>query len=124
MAYELRKATNYRIHAELTVVIKGVEYKPDLCAYPYKEVDWVHDQIRTEELPLLAIEIVSPRQTVQEIVDKIDLYLDVGIQSCWLVMPFPRSIVVFRDSGQHSFSQGDILDELLNIKMPVDSIFH
>jgi Uma2 family endonuclease len=37
--------------------------------------------------PITVIEILSPKQAVQDLVDKFDEYFKVGVKSCWLVIP-------------------------------------
>lgn len=89
IAYELKTLTDYRIYTELSILIDGVEYKPDVSVYPYQALDKKHDILRMEQLPLTAIEIVSPTQLPQVIVTKIETYLSAGIRSCWMVLPYP-----------------------------------
>ena len=123
LAYELRKATDYAVYTELSLLINEKEYKPDVCEYAYKEIDWKHDVIKTEELPIISIEIVSPRQTIQDVVEKIDTYLEVGIQSCWLIVPYPRIVTVYNEQGEHTFTTEAILDKPLNIKIAINDMF-
>ncbi len=71
---------------------KGI--KPDIAVYPKPgTIDWVHDVSKVERLPVLIVEIVSPRQNIQCAVDKIDRYIASKITS-WLVHPFTRSVMV------------------------------
>ncbi len=123
LAYELRKLTDYRIHTALTILIDEVEYKPDLSVYPYKALDKKHDIIRMKELPLLAIEIVSPTQLPQAIVTKIEAYLQAGIKSCWLVLPYPTTVTVYNPKGEKTIVEGNVVDETLKIELPINNIF-
>ncbi len=123
LAHELRKLTKYRIHTELSILIDEVEYKPDLCVYPYKELDRKHDIIKMQDLPLSAIEIVSPTQLPQAIVTKIETYLEAGIQSCWMVLPYPTTITVYNINSEKSFIEGNIVDEIIGIELPIENIF-
>ncbi|MCP4402576.1 MAG: hypothetical protein GY801_35375 [bacterium] len=66
-------------------MIGGVEYKPDVCAYPYRALDKKHDIVKMEELPILAIEIVSPMQVVQKVVEKwTPIWLPESLHAGWL----------------------------------------
>ncbi|WP_461134514.1 Uma2 family endonuclease [Spirosoma lituiforme] len=58
-------------------------------------IDVRRDEIRMTVPPLCAIEIISPMQSLQELVDKAKAYFEHGVQSCWLVFPGLRSIYVF-----------------------------
>jgi Uma2 family endonuclease len=114
----------YSVFSELSIEIEGKEYVPDICVYAKREIDFLHDTLRMTEMPLLAIEILSPSQAVQELVDKIDIYLNAKIQSCWLVVPTLRSITVCNSLKKfESYSKDQIVDEKLNISLEWQEIF-
>ncbi len=124
LAHELRNVTEYRIYTELSILIDAVEYKPDVSAYPYQELDKKHDIIKMEQLPISAIEIVSPTQLPQTIVTKIELYLHAGVQSCWMVVPYPSTITVYTADTEHTFFDGNIVDPVLGIEFPFKHVFY
>ncbi|MCI5158857.1 MAG: Uma2 family endonuclease [Candidatus Electrothrix sp. AUS1_2] len=97
---ELVKQKEFRAHFELTVVIDGVDYQPDISVYKRKKLHYIseQDEPKTAELPLLAIEIVSPSQTMNELIRKADFYVESGIQSVWIVHPQTHSITVKRNT--------------------------
>jgi Uma2 family endonuclease len=113
----------YSIFTELSIEIEGKEYVPDICVYPKREIDFFHDIIRMTELPLLAIEVLSPSQIMQELVDKIEIYLDAGIQSCWLVTPITRSVTVINEKKNSKTFVDKVIDDKLNISLPLDEVF-
>ncbi len=123
LVYELRQLTKHRIYTELSIMIEGVEYKPDVCAYPYQNLDRKHDIVRMEELPILAIEIVSPMQVLQKVVEKIDVYVAAGIQSCWMVVPYPTTVTVYNAGMEQIFVEGNIRDSGLDLELPLAQIF-
>ncbi len=47
-------------------------------------------------VPVLAIEILSPSDTVEEIGEKIDAYLNVGVSLVWEVSPRYKAVTVHR----------------------------
>ena len=47
-------------------------------------------------VPLLAVEILSPNDTQDEINDKIDEYLDAGVALVWVIDPRRRTVTVHR----------------------------
>jgi len=126
IAYELRRLTTYRIYTELSIMIDGVEYKPDISVYPYQPLDKKHDIIKMEELPLCAIEIVSHAQLPQFIVTKIEAYLNAGagIHSCWMVLPYPTTITIYTANTEQMFIEGNILDSVLKIEIPIENVWH
>jgi Uma2 family endonuclease len=113
----------YSIFTELSIEIEGKEYIPDICVYPKREIDFFHDIIRMTELPLLAIEVLSPSQVMQELVDKIEIYLDAGIQSCWLITPITRSVTIISDKKNSKTFVDNVIDDKLNISLPLSEIF-
>jgi Uma2 family endonuclease len=122
---ELLSLKQYSVFTELSIEIEGKEYVPDISVYSKpNEIDFVHDIIRVKEMPLLAVEVQSPSQGIQELIDKIEIYLNAGIQSCWLVTPATRSIAVFNEIKKKPVIFNDkVIDEKLNISLPLDDIF-
>ena len=98
--------------------------EPDVCLYPYRTLNFRTDTLRMTEMPLLAVEIVSPVQGMLEIMDKFRVYFALGVKSCWLVLPTIQSVTVFTspdDSTTHD--SGDLVDPNLNITLPIHAIF-
>lgn len=96
LAYRIGKVLDredqYNIHIELTLDIEGTDWIPDIAVYDRKAIDFLHDQIKTNKLLNLVVEILSPKQGVNEITDKFEIYLTAGIKSCWLVIPPTKTI--------------------------------
>jgi len=66
------------------------EIVPDLCVYqqsPPLVDDPGEDEVRVTTMPELAIEVLSPTQSINELLKKIKAYFALGVKSCWLVMP-------------------------------------
>jgi Uma2 family endonuclease len=77
------------------------------------------------QAPDLAIEIVSPSQSVQEIVEKAQEFLQYGTQEVWVVMPETQQITVYKQSQNSTFSIEDTLISSLfsDFELPVKNIF-
>jgi len=102
------------------------EIKPDICAYP-NDV-WLQDSdlVKMTDMPLLAIEILSPSQGTKELKDKIHVYFDLGVKSCWLVVPDLKTISVFSQPTQFkNFDMCDeeLIDEIMDIHFPIQNVF-
>jgi len=128
LAYRIGRAIdlndNYNIHIELTLDINGKDYVPDVVIYPKQAVDFLHDEIKVKTMPLTAIEILSPQQSLNELTDKGSLYLANGIQSFWLVLPPTKTVIVYQNISQPvSYSTGHIIDHALNLEIPMELIF-
>jgi Uma2 family endonuclease len=84
---EFLKNPNFLVSSELTLEFEGETYTPDLSVYPKEPLDWRHDQIRRTDPPLVVVEIFSPTQGPQTVMDKVEIYLRNGVKSCWLLSP-------------------------------------
>jgi len=115
----------FTVFTELSIEIDGKEYKPDVCIYPKQNIKLpAPDILRVQEMPLLAIEILSPKQNVQIIFDKFQAYFAAQIPSCWLVIPLARTVIIYLNLMEtQAFTTGDIVDSTLNIQLPSHRIF-
>ena len=100
------------------------EIKPDICLYPKRGLSRPRDILKMTEMPLLAVEILSPRQGTYSILQKFEAYFSLGIHSCWLVEPTTRVVHIYKDPiTRTTYSTGDLIDEKLDIQMAVAEIF-
>jgi Uma2 family endonuclease len=112
------------------------ELKPDVCVYlktsaPKSEGDGEKrldsDIIRVPKPPALVIEVLSPSQSVNELLRKLDAYFAMGVQSAWLVIPSLEEIKVFSpEKNRKNFEVGtdeEVIDETLDIRLPIKKIF-
>lgn len=109
----------------LTLDIGGVDYIPDVSVYPKQSINFFEpDAVRMAEMPLMVVEIVSPTQLIQEVIEKFPFYFQAGIRSCWLVVPATQTISVYPTiSTATVFSSGDLVDPALDIRVPLNQIF-
>lgn len=120
---------------ELSLDISGVdlskfdlktkeEIKPDICLYPKRSLSRPRDILKMQEMPLLAVEILSPRQGTYDILEKFRLYFELGILSCWLVEPAINAVTVYSSIHQwKAFIDDEIVDEKLGIRIPLNEVF-
>ena len=119
-------ADRYDVFQQLSVRLNGWPSIPDIAVYPKRTepIDWLADRDEVTEPPLLVIEILSPHQVVQNVVDKIRKYLQLGTKSCWLVEPATRVVSVFPAAGgSRAFAEDEVKDESLSISIPLRDIF-
>lgn len=113
----------FRAFTELTIVIGDKDYTPDISVYPWKKVDYYSgDIIKMKELPLLAIEILSPTQGAQELFDKAKTYLQAGIQSVWIVQPLAHTISVLNHQETKHHHEGAI-EDVTGLTLNIATIF-
>jgi Uma2 family endonuclease len=121
---EFLQNRDFRVVSELTLELEGQNYTPDLCVYPRLPVDWRQDELRRTDAPLTTVEIFSPTQGYQEIMNKVEVYLRNGVKSCWLVSPHLKSITIFgSDAREHGFNSGRVRDPYTGLAADVSAVF-
>lgn len=104
------------------------ELIPDICLYLKEDnIDFSDfDELKVKQIPLLAIEVLSPRQGISEIIAKFHAYFALGVKSCWLVTPVTKSITIYSQPGQpktFDINDSELIDEALDIRLPTQKIF-
>ncbi len=133
LAHVIRKYSNMSAFIELSLDTSKLdraqfpdvnnELTPDVCAYPRSSIIDL-DILVMREMPELVIEVISPRQGAHGIVRKFQAYFALGIRSCWLVDPTIAAVRVYHNnSNSQTFSAGDLVDSVINIKFPIAEIF-
>jgi Uma2 family endonuclease len=78
--------------------------------------------------PDLAVEVVSPYDTVKELGDKVRDYLDAGTPIVWVVYPERKEVVVYTQGGTvRVYQTGDVLEGFKEVlpgfRCPVAELF-
>ena len=115
----------YDILPELEMKLNGKPVKPDVCVYPNLPEDWDTDIISITEPPIIAIEVLSPKQAMTDITDKINnIYFPAGVKSVWIIVPLLQTVTIRTPDGKKlTFSEGIIKDPVINIEIPFEQIF-
>jgi Uma2 family endonuclease len=119
------KLNIYTILIEISIEIQGREYVPDVALYSKRKMQRSEDIIRMTEMPLLAIEVLSPKQSTQDVIDKIKVYFENGIKSCWFINPTIHTVTVYKSFKDFTtyVENTELQDDSLGIKMNVSEIF-
>ena len=78
-------------------------------------------------VPTLVVEILSPRDTIEDINEKIDAYLAARVSIIWIIDPYRRTITVHQPDCEPRFF--NIRDELSaephlsGFRIPVAQLF-
>ena len=102
------------------------ELKPDICLYPNSIWLQRRDVLKMADMPLLAIEVISPKQGIEDILAKFDAYFALGIKSCWLVTPALEAITVYSQPNHfntYDMNDTEIVDNTVNIQLPINKVF-
>lgn len=133
LTYLLKRTEKYSVYTELSLDTTTLdsqkfkfkdEIKPDVCVYPKRGLVRPFDILKMSEMPLLAIEVLSPKQSAYEILEKFAAYFALGVKSCWLVDPLTAVVSVYPALDAHqNFTAGEVVDQVIGIRLPFDEIF-
>lgn len=115
----------YNILSELSLDLNDWGSVPDIAIYPKRKMNFREDRIEVTTPPLCAIEILSPSQNLQELVDNASNYFQHGVKSCWLVIPSLENIYVFSSPETYTIfrSNQTLQDTALAIELELSKIF-
>jgi Uma2 family endonuclease len=78
-------------------------------------------------VPDLAVEIVSPTNTFDEVIEKMQEYFQAGSRLVWVVIPGPREVYAYTSpTGVHIFTRADELTAnpvLPEFRLPLEKLF-
>jgi Uma2 family endonuclease len=78
-------------------------------------------------IPTLAVEILSPNDTIEEVHEKIRIYQSAGVPLVWVVHPYDRTVTVYRPGAEpDSFNIHQELSgepHLPGFRVPVGRLF-
>ncbi len=119
-----------RAFPELRATYAGRSYVPDVSIYRWERIP-VTDTGRVVndffEPPDIAVEVVSPEQSVNALVRRCLWYVDHGVRLALLIDPDDRSVIVFRPGSQPSALRGadpiDVADVLPSFQLTVADLF-
>jgi len=86
---------------ELTLDIdKGMT--PDICVYSKEKIhpNFLRDITKFQEMPILAVEVLSTSQTIQELLEKASMLVSAGVKVVWTIEPYGQTIFVTTKEGE------------------------
>jgi Uma2 family endonuclease len=122
---KLNYGSKFRIASEVALATIPDGTTPDIVVYPSRELNFISENAKQTDAPLLTIEIQSPSQSNEEMIDKAYQYFNFGVKSSWIVFPAMRAIAVYTDSENYFFFHHDdiLKDPNLNIELDLKKIF-
>lgn len=96
---------------------------PDISVYPKSimKPDFLHDIPKFSEMPIIAIEVVSASQNIQDLLEKAKKLVDNGVKAVWTVEPFTNTVFVTTAEGNIRLHNQEIESE--GIKVNFREIF-
>ena len=115
----------YDILPQLELELPTGKCKPDVSVFPKLAVDWLNDVIFYTKPPIIAIEILSPKQALTELTDKAyKQYFPAGVQAVWLVIPVLQIIhVLLPDGSKQVFAAGRLQDPVTRVELDLTYLF-
>jgi Uma2 family endonuclease len=122
--FDRHYSDRYTVLPELSLNLPVRDRVPDLCVFPFME-SLGEEEIKMTEIPLCAIEILSPTQNHIDLEEKRKQYFAAGVQSYWLVFPDLKSVYVFRNADDYDvFTRQDVLkDKVLDVEIDLKEVF-
>jgi len=114
----------YEALSELNVELNGWRCVPDVCILPRGKGLLSEDTPWVKETPLMTVEIISPSQTMDEMMTKVNRLLKEGVPAVWLIIPEVRVVTIFQ-KGQMPLSatHGTLTDPATGIAIEVSELF-
>lgn len=108
---------------ELTLDI-GNGLTPDVSIYLRYQIkpNFLRDFPKYPEMPLVAIEVISASQNIQDLLEKAQVLVTNGVKAVWTIEPFSNSIFVTTAEGEKLFHNQEIESE--EIKVDFRKIFN
>jgi Uma2 family endonuclease len=119
-----------RAFVEVRCSFGGESFVPDLCFFTRGRVPKDSRGQLVEKIfqaPDLAVEVISPGQTLVKLTARLDRCLRKGVRLAWLIQPRMRRVFVFHLSQpRQTLELGDMLpgeDVLPGFALPLDEMF-
>jgi Putative restriction endonuclease len=115
----------FDILPELDIQFLNRKVVPDVSIYPKSKDDWHNDILVMTDLPLLPIEILTYRQPIDDIFERIHhIYFPAGLKSAWVVLPSAQSVMIFTPNAKpQTFNSGIMHDAASGFEVDLDKIF-
>lgn len=114
----------YDILPELEFELAYGRVKPDVAICIPSQANWLRDVIRPTTPPLIAVEILSPRQALSDLTDKaLDVYFPSGTSVVWIIIPHFKQVTIMTPDGETTVTSGTIKDENTGVELELSQIF-
>jgi Uma2 family endonuclease len=86
---------------------------PDISVYPREKVapNFLKGYTKYPEMPVLAIEVISASQNIQDLPEKSETLVANGVKAVWTIEPFTNTIFVTTKDGIKKFTDQEIESE-------------
>ena len=117
-----RYDAEYDTLPELELELTTGKCKPDVAIYSKIGNDWFNDIIFYTQPPLIAVEVLSPKQALSDLTDKaFKIYFPAGVKAVWFVVPMLHLVqILLPDGTQRTYPNGLMVDPILSLQVDID----
>lgn len=127
LGFELktRYREQFRFVSEINIEVAGRVMIPDLGIFPKTVAYLSTDSIVAPQSPLTPVEILSPSQSIGELISKAAVYFAAGVQSCWIVVPEVKGVFLYSTPEEYQFFHAAqmLTDATTGIELPLSPLF-
>jgi Uma2 family endonuclease len=117
--------SDVRAYPPITFRGKSRRYTPDVVIYPKRTTPLTEENTIELTPPIIAVEIISPGQTMSEMVKKCREMLASGVEECWIIEAANETVTVCRPGIVFALHRGEgIQHPLLTQTIAVDEVFN
>lgn len=115
----------YDVFPELELELSTGKCKPDVSVYKNLPADWFNDILFYNQAPIVAVEVLSPKQAVTDLTDKaFKQYFPAGVQSVWLIIPTIRiAQTLLPDGSMQTWASGILRDSVTGMEVDLAYLF-
>jgi len=115
----------YDVFPELELELTTGKCKPDVSIYENLPTDWFNDIMYFNQAPIIAVEVLSPKQAVTDLTDKaFKIYFPAGVQVVWLIIPTTRIVqALLPDGSIQTWSTGIMQDPVTGMELDLGYLF-
>ena len=90
---------------------------PDISIFPKEQIspNFFRDVSKFQQMPVLAIEVISSSQTIEELLEKAAQLIQAGVKTVWTIEPHSRSIFVTTSSEEKLFHDRIVENEDIQV---------
>ena len=90
---------------------------PDISIFPKEQIhpNFFRDVPKFQQMPVLAIEVISSSQTIEELLEKAAQLIQAGVKVVWTIEPHSRSVFVTTSLEEKLFHDGIVENEEIQV---------
>ena len=94
-----------------------MDSRRDISIFPKEQIhpNFFRDVPKFQQMPVLAIEVISSSQTIEELLGKAAQLIQAGVKVVWTIEPHSRSVFVTTSSEEKLFHDGIVENEEIQV---------